>query len=144
MDFIGRTNPDFVIRGTSFTTLTVNRNWQTALHTDRGDLPEGFGVLTCLRSGEYEGGFLVMPKYRVAVDMTSGCVLCANVHEWHGNSVIRHGAKWERITCVFYARKKMIFCGSAADELERAKRRQPGDPLATDDLNSINADPAGT
>lgn len=51
-----RTTPDFVIPGTSFTTLTLNKNFRTAGHRDAGDLPEGFGVMTYFRSGKFTGG----------------------------------------------------------------------------------------
>lgn len=123
---IERTHPDFYIHGTVFTTITVNRNWQTAVHTDRGDLPEGFGVMSVLQAGRYTGGHLIFPQYRVAVDIRSGDVLLADVHEWHGNSPLRGvPGRYERISCVFYYRRKMIECGSAAEELERAK----GKPL---------------
>jgi hypothetical protein len=35
----------------------------------------------------------------------------------------------ERISCVFYYRERMHDCGTAAEELERAKRRTPGQKL---------------
>jgi hypothetical protein len=124
------THPDWVIPETVFTTVTVNRNWQTAVHKDAGDLKEGFGVLTALRAGQYEGCFLCFPKYRVAVDMRTSDVLMSDVHEWHGNTPLKgRKGRYERISCVFYYRQNMIYCGSSDEELERAKRRQVGDPL---------------
>lgn len=126
---IAKTHPDFYIDGTAFTTITVNKNWQTAVHKDSGDYADGFGVLTVLRAGNYEGGYLVFPKYRVAVDIQSCDVLLADVHEWHGNTALKGRGKFERISCVFYYRAKMYKCGSAVEELERAKNRKQGDPL---------------
>lgn len=125
-----RTHPDFVIHGTVFTTVTVNRNWQTAVHKDVGDLKAGFGVMACLRAGRYTGGHLVFPRYRVAVDMRTGGVLLADVHEWHGNTpLVGQPGGFERISLVFYYRERMHECGSAAAERDRAKRRQRGQPL---------------
>lgn len=119
------THPDFVIPQTVFTTLTVNRNWSTAFHTDAGDLPEGFGVMLCLRAGSYEGGYYVMPQYRIAVDLHAGDVILSDVHEYHGNTTIEGDAKrYERITVVCYFRAKMVHCGSMQDELRSVKERK--------------------
>lgn len=121
---------DFVIPGTVFTTVTVNQNWQTAVHQDAGDLKEGFGVMAALRAGLFEGGYLCFPRWRVAVDLRTRGLLLADVHEWHGNTPLRGRSKgWERISLVMYYRSKMRHCGTAAEELARAKARQPGDPL---------------
>jgi hypothetical protein len=120
--FIHETSRDFYIHGTCFTTVTVNRNFQTAVHQDVGDLKEGFGVMSCLRRGRFDGCFFVFPKYRVALDMRTGCVLCADVHEWHGNSPMRgNKGMFERISLVLYYREKMMECQDAERELRRAK-----------------------
>lgn len=116
------TDPAWVIGQTAFTTLTVNKNWQTAVHKDAGDLAEGFGVMAYLQAGALDGGYLVMPAYRVAVRLESCDVLMFNVHEWHGNTpIIGSPGKHQRITTVFYYRRKMIYCGSPEYEMERAK-----------------------
>lgn len=118
-----RTHADFKIPGTVFTTMTVNRNWRTALHQDAGDLPEGFGVMACFRTGRYTGGYYVMPRYRIAVDLRAGDVIFSDVHEYHGNTaLVGNAAQYERMTVVCYFREKMTECGSAQEELERAKR----------------------
>jgi hypothetical protein len=120
---IQRTSPDFYIRGTVFTTMTVNHNWRTAQHRDAGDYAPGFGVMSVLEAGHYEGGYLVFPQYRVAVDMRTGGVCLADVHEWHGNTeIVGTPGSYVRISLVFYYRANMVLCGSAAEELERAKR----------------------
>jgi hypothetical protein len=117
-----RTSPDFVIPQTVFTTLTVNCNWQTALHQDAGDLKAGFGVMLCLRAGHYTGGYYTMPQYRIAVDLQAGDVILSDVHEWHANTpLVGNPARYERITVVCYCREKMIHCGTMAEELTRAK-----------------------
>ena len=126
-DWCDRTTPEFIIPGSVFTTVTVNRNWQTAVHTDRGDLPEGFGVLTTFRAGRFKGGLFVLPKYRVAVNIQTGGVLLVNVHEWHGNTKLRGlPGSFERMSCVFYYRKKMVECGTPKIEGERARLKRGG------------------
>ncbi len=77
-------NPDLTIGDTPFSTITVNRNFRTAVHKDSGDF--GFGNLTVLENGFYHGGYFVIPKYGVAVDMRAGDHLCVDVHEYHGNT----------------------------------------------------------
>jgi hypothetical protein len=125
---VAKTHPDFFIHGTAFTTITVNRNWQTAVHQDVGDYRPGFGVMAVLERGTYRGGFLVFPQYRVAVDMRMRGVCMANVHEWHGNTpIIGLKGAFDRVSCVFYYRENMYRCGSAAQELERAKNKQIGE-----------------
>jgi hypothetical protein len=117
---------DFVIPGCPFTTVTLNRNWQTAVHVDDGDLRAGFGVMTVLRAGEYRGGFLVWPKYRVAVDMRNGGILLADVHEHHANTPITGGeAEYVRLSLVFYVREGMVTAcrRSRVDENLRARQR---------------------
>jgi hypothetical protein len=125
MQEIRATSKDFVLTGTPWTTLTVNYNWQTRLHTDRGDLAAGFGCITALRQGSFTGGLLVLPAFKVAVDIQNGDMLMFDTHEWHANTPIEgvgeSGIDWERISVVFYYREKMRECGTAAEELARAK-----------------------
>jgi hypothetical protein len=130
MAVVRRTHPAWVIPGTIFTTITVNRNYVSAAHTDKGDLKEGFGVMAVLRSGDYDGGCLVFPKYRVAVDLGDRDVLLADLHEVHGNTgLVGEEGEYERLSLVFYYRAGMRHCLSPTEELERAKRRRRGTPL---------------
>lgn len=132
MEYVERTSPDWVVPGTPFTTVTVNNTYSTGVHTDSGDLEEGFSTLACLRKGKYEGGYFVIPQYRVAVDMQDGDLLLLDAHEWHGNTAmtcphsekplsgICEGKVCERITVVCYYRTKIAQCGSEADEMAKA------------------------
>ena len=123
-NMIDKTTKDFYIADTVFSTITINRNFRTAIHKDKGDLPEGFGNLGVLQAGNYEGGITVMPKYKVGFDVRSGDVCFFDVHEYHGNTEIKAKGKFERISVVCYYRKNMIFCKSAQEEMEIAKRLQ--------------------
>lgn len=130
MEKIHATPPHYIFPGTSFTTATINRNFQTAVHKDKGDLKAGCGVITCLTAGRLRGGFLVFPKYRVAVRFGTQDVLLCDVHEWHANTpIIGVEGEYERLSCVLYFRENMAKCGSAAEELAQAKRRKTGDSL---------------
>lgn len=88
MRYANATHPDWRIGNTPFTTITVNNTYPTGVHTDAGDLEEGFSTLAVLRRGDYSGGRLVFPEYRVAVDMGHGDVLLMDAHEWHGNTAM--------------------------------------------------------
>lgn len=128
-DIIQQTHPDFFISGSVFTTLTVNKNWQTAVHKDAGDYEPGLGVLSVFSAGGYDGCYFVYPCYGLAIDMRTCDLLLGNVHEWHGNSPFHPTGKYERISVVLYYRANMFRCGSAEEELDRAKNRKPGDKL---------------
>jgi len=117
------TNEDFKIKNTVFTTVTVNRNFRTAAHYDAGDLPEGFGNLGVLSTGKYKGGYTVIPRYGVAVDVQNCDLALFDVHELHGNTELISSEPFERISVVAYFRKKMVNCGSAKEELELAKNK---------------------
>lgn len=130
MRAVRRTPPEWVIPGTSFSTITVNKNYATAVHKDAGDYRPGFGVLTVVRYGAFTGGLLVFPKFRVAVDIQTADVLLADVHQWHGNTPLRRGRGFfSRLSVVMYFREKMTDCLPPAAELEWAKDRRDGEPL---------------
>lgn len=126
-----RTPPDWVIPGTVFTTVTVNNTYSTGVHQDAGDLAEGFSTLAVARRGAYRGGALVLPRYRLAVDMRDGDLLLFDAHEWHGNQGITcdHAdgplarpcpEGCERISLVSYFRTKVAECGTADEEAAKA------------------------
>lgn len=129
LEFARRTDPAWVIGDTAFTTVSVNKTYQTAVHKDGGDLREGFGVISSLRAGEYSGGYLVLPEYRIAFDLRSCDVILFDVHRWHGNTALTLTPGALRITLVLYYRENMIRCGGAEYELNRVQNRKLGDPL---------------
>jgi hypothetical protein len=86
MAYVRRTQEDWVVPGTPFTTITINNSYPTGVHTDKGDLDSGFSNLAVLRRGSYHGGIFTFPEYRVGVDMQDGDLLLMDAHEWHGNT----------------------------------------------------------
>jgi hypothetical protein len=124
------TTPDYVIPNTAFSTMTVNLNVRTTPHTDKGDLQEGFGVLsvTALTPKCFEGGELIFPRYGVAVLPRNGDVLLCDVHEVHCNGTFRYEGRellqgFERLACVFYYRKRISDCLPPAAERLRAQQQ---------------------
>ena len=74
------------IPGTSFSSVTINRNFRTALHRDAGDYKDGYGNLTVLERGSYHGGHTLFPQYRIGFDLRTGDFIAMDVHEWHCNT----------------------------------------------------------
>ena len=129
-DEADKTSQEFVIKNTAFTTVTVNKNWQTAVHTDKGDFEKGFGNLVALRKGKYVGGYFVVPKWGVAFDVQNCDLLLVDVHQWHGNTPIQKiDEDAVRVSLVMYYRKNMISCGTSEEEMNIAKRRVLGSKL---------------
>lgn len=108
-------DPAFVVPETPFTTITVNKSFRTAAHFDAGDYADGLSNLLVLsNNGNYKGGYLVFPEYRVAVNVRPGDLLLVNNHEvLHGNTPIElMDEEAERISLVCYLREGMLQLGS--------------------------------
>ena len=120
-DMADASSNDFIIKDTAFTTVTVNKNFRTAAHKDKGDLKEGFGNLGVISRGKYDGFVTVLPRYGVGLDINHGDVALFDVHEVHGNTEVEKITYFERISIVCYYREKMIYCGTKQYELDRAK-----------------------
>lgn len=121
------TNKNYVIDDTAFTTVTVNRNFQTAVHKDSGDFNDGFGNLIVHRSGHYDGGFFMIPEFGIGFDLQNTDVLFVDVHKWHCNTKFKNTSDdFERISFVLYYREMMYKCLSPSNELKRIKMEQNG------------------
>jgi hypothetical protein len=138
-------DPAFVIPGTPFTTITVNSTFRTAAHRDAGDYTEGMSNLLVLSNdGNYTGGYLVFPEYRVAVNVRPGDLLLVNNHDIiHGNTPIVLGSPdSERVSLVVYLREGMLELGSyeyekAREDFVEGRRLDPTHPLQRYKWNGI-------
>ena len=132
---------DLKIKNTAFSTITVNRNFRTALHKDSGDFKQGFGNLSVIERGKYSGGYTVFPQYGVGFDVRNGDYLAMDVHQWHANTalwetleqkkyngnmedIFKDNAdvgtsgtnfKFTRLTFVCYLRENLIHCSDKID-----------------------------
>jgi hypothetical protein len=98
----------FKINGTAFTTVTTNVNYQTSVHTDKGDDIEGFGNLAVIEHGKYKGGETCFPQYGIGVDVRTGDILYMDVHQPHGNlPTIFENDDAKRLSIVCYLRKSI-------------------------------------
>jgi hypothetical protein len=114
MEAASKIDKQFLVPGTPFTTVTVNKTFRTAAHYDAGDLTSGLSnLLTLSNDGRYTGAYLVAPEYRVAVNVRPGDLLLINNHEvMHGNTPIVCEEGSERISLVVYFREKMLELGT--------------------------------
>jgi hypothetical protein len=122
-------HPDFIVPNTVFSTVTVNKNFRTACHRDGLNLENSFSAFNVIRSGQFNGGLLVFPRFRVAFACNNADVLFFAPQEVHGNTPITPMAKeqpFERISLVYYLREKMKECGSMSEERERGKMKHGG------------------
>ena len=77
---------NFKIPNTSFSTVTINRNFRTALHRDAGVFKGGFGNLTVIERGKYHGGYTVFPQFGIGIDLRNNDFVAMDVHQWHSNT----------------------------------------------------------
>lgn len=78
--------PMYQIADTAFSSLTVNRNFRTALHKDAGDFAQGYGNLSVIERGKYHGGHTLFPRFGIGFNVRTGDFLAMDVHEWHCNT----------------------------------------------------------
>lgn len=128
--------PTFKIKDTAFSTITINRNFRTALHVDAGDFKEGFGNLTVIERGKYHGGYTVFPQFGIGINIRTSDFLAMDVHQYHANTELyetkedkEHNddldayykdnpevgtagiyKKYTRLSFVCYLREKIINC----------------------------------
>ena len=94
-------NKSSLVHGTVFSTVTVNRKFRTAMHTDSNNYSGGLAVMTLLKGSTSTGGKLLFPKYKLSVELNEGDVIVYDVNEHHCNSAVRG----DRLSCVFYLRQ---------------------------------------
>ena len=133
--------PHLKIPRTSFSTVTINRNFRTAMHRDAGDFEGGFGNLTVIERGKYHGGYTIFPQYGVAIDLRNNDFVAMDVHQFHCNTPIYETEedkifneslesafkdnpkvgtvgiyeKYTRISFVCYLREKILSCPDIID-----------------------------
>lgn len=133
--------PHLKIPETCFSTVTINRNFRTALHRDAGDFKGGFGNLTVIERGKYHGGYTVFPQFGVAINLRKNDFVAMDVHQWHANTQLYETdedkeyneslpndykdnpevgtaglyKKYTRISFVCYLREKIATCPDSID-----------------------------
>ena len=118
-EFVDKLDPRFVVEGTCFTTITVNKNYRTSAHRDAGDLSQGFSNISVFSNGrKFTGGHLVLPEFNVELCLKPGDLLFVANHEYiHENTSINNeDPESERLSLVCYAREDLAFAGTVEYE----------------------------
>ena len=101
---------DFVIPNSVFSTITLNHDFRTACHEDKGDFKKGLTCFAVKKCGEYTGGELCFPEYNLGVNVEEGDLLIFNPHIAHCNNDLNGQG---RMSMVFYLREKMSRCDTS-------------------------------
>lgn len=110
---------NFQLFDTAFSTITVNRNFRTAVHTDKGDFKSGFAVLSVI-DGTFDGCHLAIKKIRKCFKLGVGDVLLFDASLEHGNTQLHNPEFcWKRTSVVCYLRN-----GLCSTTCETEQRRQ--------------------
>jgi hypothetical protein len=118
----GSVLPDWIISGTPFTSGIANRNNNLRYHYDSHNMPDVFSVMVMYRK-DVDGGLLVIPEYRIAVDIPDSFFILFNGKSLlHGVSKItKKTASAYRFSVVYYSLKAMQACLAPTEELERVR-----------------------
>lgn len=79
---------DYIFKDSIFSTLTLNYDFRTACHKDKGDLEGSLSTLTILEDEEdnYDGFYTGLPEYKLMFDVRDGDTLIFDAHEYHCNT----------------------------------------------------------
>ena len=116
--YAAASNSGFYIQDTAFSTLTVNYNFRTALHVDKGDFKDGFGNLVVC-SKDLEGGYVLFPKYQLGIQLNTGDYLAMDVHQYHCNSPMHINTDGYRLSFVGYFRSSLSKCREKNKQYEK-------------------------
>jgi Oxygenase domain of the 2OGFeDO superfamily len=81
---------------TAFSAIYLAKKFQTRYHRDRGNLKSAMTALMTM--GDFTGGILIMPRWRLAFVLRPGDLLFFNPGDLHGNTPI----EGERVSAAFY------------------------------------------
>jgi hypothetical protein len=98
---------DYVIPDTIFSTITLNHDFRTAPHLDKGDCKQGLTCFTIKKCGDYKGGEICFPEYQMGCNVEQGDLLIFDPHIAHCNNELEGEG---RMSLVFYLREKMNKC----------------------------------
>ena len=106
--------------GTTFTTVTVNRNLPTALHKDSKNHP-GLIAMTTLAAPGTTGGEFCFPQYALKVPVKPGDLLiAATSREWHCNLSPVVGLKFS-VVCYKRRLSNLLMLGTFKRKLTKAR-----------------------
>lgn len=117
-------HPHWLKTKTPFSTININKNFAIKYHVDAGNMANVFSnVLISKKMAE--GGYFVMPKYRVALAQDNGWLAIVDgVNVVHGVTPINLLGKTSyRNSFVFYTLENLKHCQCQPDEISRMKTK---------------------
>ena len=133
LDILGQLKDErYSLFGTAFTTITVNNNFQTALHRDGNNCKGGIAVLTSINKGTYDGYYFVFPEMRLGFRIDNGDFLCGDNQKFvHGHTPMTNlSDDAESVYFVFYTREKIKYAESwQCEQCRRSFMYWAGDNL---------------
>ena len=106
---------NLLFKDTIYSTMTLNYDFRTASHKDKGDLEGGLSTLTIFEDipNNYEGFYLGLPEYKICFDIRDGDTLIFNAHEYHANTefkVLSDKLKVDDLTDEHFAGRMSVVC----------------------------------
>ena len=115
---------DWMKTGTPFSTININKNFAIKYHVDAGNVAAVYSNVL-ISKNLAEGGYFVMPEYRVALAQDDGWMAIVDgVNVVHGVTPIAFLDKksW-RNSFVFYTLANLKHCKCKGEELARMKAK---------------------
>jgi hypothetical protein len=116
--------PEWRINDTLFTSGIANKDNVLGYHKDHGNFSGAWSAMFAIQK-DIGGGFLVMPKHRVAFSFKRPSIILFNgATTLHGVTPLRRTSVRSsyRYTVVYYSLKMMCNCGSRDEELSRIRK----------------------
>ena len=105
--------PNWRLWNTIFTTVYLIKRVETRYHADTGNLG---GVLTAIMPlGKFRGGSLIIPRWGLRIDYTTGDLLYFNAKNLHGNLPVESSEGAGRLAAIFYCEGRIGQCPSSVD-----------------------------
>lgn len=114
--------PEWVIKGTPFTSGIVNKNNALHYHYDAGNFKNVYSNMVAFKSNS-KGGYLAIPEYDIGLEIANNSVLLFNGQKiMHGVTPFKLLSKNAyRYSIVYYTLQQMWKCEPITKELARIK-----------------------
>jgi hypothetical protein len=107
------------------TTLSPNRYSEKGIgsgqgmsfHIDSGDNDQGMTTMAHFRDGEYTGGYLVFPRYKLAIEFPDNCVIIGDSLQLHGVSPVY--GEGTRYSCIAYCDRRLATIGQLGKTVKK-------------------------
>ena len=116
---VSRINRDFRLgKSNCFTAAQLNREYDTGAHRDNGNLAGTLSAMVLI--GGWEGCLFGLPRFGIALKPEPGDLVFFDPLQVHGNTHLVSGT---RTSLILFVGKGLVGCGSAEEELGRARSR---------------------